>query len=85
MERSSYAGVVLPCCSAIYFLNLRGEVLIHRAYRDDVGCVACIAFYARSRPLYACGLVLRAPGGAGAIWRTPSGATSSIATRRTRK
>jgi hypothetical protein len=29
-------------CSAIYFLNLRGDVLIHRAYRDDVGCVhAC--------------------------------------------
>jgi hypothetical protein len=26
-------------CSAIYFLNLRGDVLIHRAYRDDVGYV----------------------------------------------
>lgn len=37
MERPSLAGAVLPCCSAIYFLNLRGEVLIHRAYRDDVG------------------------------------------------
>lgn len=27
-------------CSAIYFLNLRSEVLVHRAYRDDVGCEA---------------------------------------------
>jgi len=25
-------------CSAIYFLNLRGEVLVYRAYRDDIGC-----------------------------------------------
>jgi hypothetical protein len=25
--------------SAIYFLNLRGDVLINRLYRDDVGCV----------------------------------------------
>lgn len=25
--------------SAIYFLNLRGDVLINRLYRDDVGYV----------------------------------------------
>lgn len=25
--------------SAIYFLNLRGDVLINRLYRDDVGLV----------------------------------------------
>ena len=29
-------------CSAIYFMNLRGDVLIHRAYRDDVGYVRCV-------------------------------------------
>jgi hypothetical protein len=28
-------------CSAIYALNLRGDVLIHRAYRDDVGYAEC--------------------------------------------
>jgi hypothetical protein len=31
--------MALPVCSAIYFLNAKGDVLIHRAYRDDVGCV----------------------------------------------
>jgi hypothetical protein len=30
-------------CSAIYFLNLRGEVLVYRAYRDDIGCAAACA------------------------------------------
>ena len=24
------------CCSALYFLNLKGDVLIQRTYRDDV-------------------------------------------------
>ena len=24
------------CCSALYFLNLKGDVLIQRIYRDDV-------------------------------------------------
>jgi AP-2 complex subunit mu-1 len=27
------------CCAAIYFLNLRGDILIERRYRDDVECV----------------------------------------------
>jgi hypothetical protein len=30
-------------CSAIYFLNLRGEVLVYRAYRDDIGCARAAA------------------------------------------
>ena len=25
-------------CSALYFLNLKGDILIHRTYRDDVEC-----------------------------------------------
>jgi hypothetical protein len=28
--------------SAIYFLNLRGDVLINRLYRDDVGYVSTL-------------------------------------------
>ena len=28
------------CCSALYFLNLKGDVLIQRIYRDDVECVS---------------------------------------------
>ncbi|KAK9927927.1 hypothetical protein M0R45_025088 [Rubus argutus] len=28
-------------CSAVYFLNLRGDVLINRLYRDDVGKIVC--------------------------------------------
>ena len=31
------------CLSALYFMNLRGEVLMERQYRDDVTCVACPA------------------------------------------
>jgi hypothetical protein len=27
------------CLSALYFMNLRGEVLMERQYRDDVTCV----------------------------------------------
>ena len=26
-------------CSALYFLNLKGDILIQRTYRDDVECV----------------------------------------------
>jgi hypothetical protein len=33
--KGSYAGKGL--LSALYFLNLRGEALIHRSYRDDLG------------------------------------------------
>lgn len=28
------------CCAALYFLNLRGDVLIERRYRDDVECAS---------------------------------------------
>lgn len=27
--------------SAIYFFNLRGDILIQRIYRDDIECVQC--------------------------------------------
>ena len=27
------------CLSALYFMNLRGDVLMERQYRDDVTCV----------------------------------------------
>lgn len=38
--------------SAVYFMNLRGDVLINRRYRDDVGSVIPLSlptFYALSR------------------------------------
>lgn len=37
------AATMPVAASAIYFLNLRGDVLINRLYRDDVGCVVPFA------------------------------------------
>lgn len=42
--------IMAGCCSALYFLNLKGDVLIQRTYRDDVeyGSISMLAFTASS-------------------------------------
>ncbi|KAF0934667.1 hypothetical protein E2562_026415 [Oryza meyeriana var. granulata] len=52
--------------SAIYFLNLRGDVLINRLYRDDVGCVV-----PSTTPL-------ASPSAPPVVWRGRSEAVGSI-------
>lgn len=37
--------------SAIYFFNLRGDILIQRLYRDDIECARCSSLLCHLRHL----------------------------------